>query len=114
MAARTYPHSIRFTNEEWRAVREAAESLDMKPGAFVRDAAARAAAEELDLDEARLTPELVDLFKRTFRGVHLLALLKHEELERAGKAGDFEKAAKVARIVQDDTLGIGDDDERGW
>ena len=91
-------------------MREAAESLDMKPGPFVRDAAARAAAEELDLDEARLTPELVDLFKRTFRAAHLLALLKHEELERTGKAEDFEKAAEAARIAQDRTLGLGDED----
>ena len=92
-------------------VREAAERLDMMPGAFVRDAAARAAADELGLDEGRLTPELVELFKRTFRGVHLLALLKHDELEQAGKAGDFEEAAKAARIVQDETLGV--DDEGG-
>ena len=110
MAARTYPHSIRFTNEEWRAVREAAERLDMGPGAFVRDAAARAAAEELDLDESRLTPELVELFKRTFRAAHVLAFLKHEEFEQAGKAGDFEKAVKAARDVQDETLGVADED----
>ena len=92
-------------------MREAAERLDMVPGAFVRDAAARAAAEELDFDEGRVAPELVELFKRTFRGVHLLALLKHEELERAGMAGDFEKAAEAARILQDRTLGT--DDEVG-
>ena len=110
MAARTYPHSIRFTNEEWRAVREAAERLDMMPGAFVRDAAARAAAEELDLDEGRLTPELVDLVKRTFRAAHLLALLKHDELERAGRVDDFEKAAEVARNLQDRTLGTDEED----
>lgn len=110
MAARTYPHSIRFTNEEWRAVREAAERLDMGPGAFVREAAARAAADELDLDDGRLTPELVELFKRTFRAAHLLALLKHEELERAGKAGDFEKAAEAARILQHRMFGVDDED----
>lgn len=111
MAARTYPHSIRFTNEEWRTVREAAERLDMGPGAFVRDAAARAATDELDLDDGRLTPELVDLLKRTFRAAHLLALLKHDELERNGRAGEFEEAAKEARIAQDETLGKADGDE---
>ncbi len=110
MTARTYPHSIRFTNEEWRAVREAAERLDMGPGAFVRDAAARAAADELDLDEGRLTPELVDLFKRTFRAAHVLAFLKREEFERACKIEDFEEAAKAARILQDETLGEADGD----
>ncbi len=111
MAARTYPHSIRFTNEEWRAVREAAERLDMGPATFVRDAAARAADDELGLDEGRLTPELVELFKRTFRATHVLAFLKHDELERAGKLGEFEEAAKAARSVQDETLGVDDEDE---
>ena len=110
MAARTYPHSIRFTKEEWRAVQEAAERLDMNPGAFVRDAAALAAADELGLDEGRLTPELVELLKRTFRAAHVVALLKHEELERAGRGGEFEEAAKTARIVQDETLGLDDED----
>ena len=52
MAIRTYPHSIRFSSDEWRAVTQAAERLDMMPGAFVRAAAARAAAEGLDLDKA--------------------------------------------------------------
>ena len=36
MAVRTYPHSIRFSSDEWRAVTQAAERLDMMPGAFVR------------------------------------------------------------------------------
>ena len=109
MAARTYPHSIRFTKEEWRAVQEAAERLDMGPGAFVRNAAARAAAGELDLDEGRLTPELVELFKRTFRAAHLLAYLKREELEQLERLEDFTRAAGDARNVQDEMLGIEDE-----
>ena len=80
------------------------------PGAFVRDAAARAAADELDLDEGRLTPELVELFKRTFRAAHVLAFLKREEFERAGKIEDFEEAAKAARFLQDETLAEADGD----
>jgi len=110
MAVLTYPHSIRFSKEDWRAVCEAAERLDMTPGAFVRDAAARDAAAELGLDEGRMTPELVELFKRTFRAAHLLALLKHEELERSGRAEDFERAAEVARSLQDRTLGVDEED----
>ena len=38
----------------------------MKPGTFVREATARAAAEEGGLSDARLTPELIDLIKKTF------------------------------------------------
>ena len=110
MPVKRYPHSIRFTKEEWRAVQEAAERLDMSSGAFVRDAAALAAADELGLDEGRLTPELVELFKRTFRAAHLLASLKRRELDGAGRGGEFEEAAKTARIVQDETLGVDDED----
>ena len=94
-------------------MQEAAERLDMSPGAFVRDSAALAAADELGLDEGRLTPELVELLKRTFRAAHLLALLKQEELDRTGRAREFEEAAKTARIVQDETLGMDDEDENG-
>ena len=111
MASRTYPHSIRFTKEEWRAVQEAAERLDMTPGAFVRDAAARSANDELDLDEGRLTPELVELFKRTFRAAHLLAYLKREELEQLERLEDFTRAAADARKAQDQMLGIEDEYE---
>ena len=85
--------------------------LDMMPGAFVREAAARAAAEEFDLEEGRLTPELIELFKRTFRGVHLLAYLKRGELAELGRPGDFERAAESARTVQDETLGLDDEAE---
>ena len=111
MAARTYPHSIRFTKEEWRAVQVAAERLDMTPGAFVRDAAARVAADEPDLDGGRLTPELVELFKRTFRAAHLLAYLKREELEQLERVEDFTRAAGDARKVQDEMLGTEDEND---
>ena len=111
MPARTYPHSIRFTKEEWRAVQEAAERLDMSPGAFVRDAAALAAADELGLDEGRLTPELVELLKRTFRAAHVLAFLKREELEKTGRLEEFEEVAETARILQNQTLAMDDEDE---
>ena len=110
MAVRTYPHSIRFSSDEWRAVTHAAERLDMMPGAFVREAAARAATQGSDLDEGRLTPELIELFKTTFRGVHVLAYLKRQEL--VDRLEDFETAVEHARSLQDETLGLdGEADE---
>ena len=110
MPPRTMPHSIRFTKEEWTNVRAAAERHDMMPGAFVRAAAARAAAEDLGLDGARLTPELIELLKRTFRGIHLLAYLKRQELAGQERDEDFRAAADNARLAQDETLGIGEAD----
>ena len=111
MAVTTYPHSIRFSSAEWRAVTEAAERLDMMPGAFVREAAARAAAEGLDLDRGRLAPELFELFKTTFRGVHVLAYLKRQELVELDRLEDFETAVEHAKSVQDETLGLDDEAE---
>ena len=71
--------------------------------------AARAAAEEGGLSDARLTPQLIDLLKKTFRGVHLLAYLKREELEELDRLEDFESAAEDARTVQGETLGLDDE-----
>ena len=111
MAARTYPHSIRLSQNEWRAVYGAAERPDMKPGAFVREAAARAAAEDGGHSYARLTPELIDLLKKTFRGVQLLAYLKREELEELERLEDFENAAEAARSEQEETFRAGDEQQ---
>ncbi len=105
MAVQRSQHSIRFSDDEWDVVVRAAERNDVTPGAFVRETATRAAAENLDLSDARLTPELIELVKRTFRGVHLLAFLKREELAELGKADDIERAAKAAKVAQSDTLG---------
>ena len=110
MVTRSFQRSIRFSDGEWDAVVEAAEKAGMTPGTFVRKAAARAAADDLYLYGGGLTPELVDLIKRTFRGVHLLAYLKRDELAKLGRESDLETAAQAARIAQSDTLGEGDSD----
>ena len=103
--------SIRFSDSEWDAVVQAAERNDMPPGVFVRESATRAAGAELDLGEHHLTPELIEIVKRTFRGVHLLAFLKREELAELGKADDIRRAADAAKIAQTETLG-GDGKDR--
>ena len=56
-----------------------------------------------------LTPKLPELIKRTFRGVHLLVYLKHEELMQIGRSEGFESAAEDARTVQHETLGPDDE-----
>ena len=105
MTIRSFQRSIRFTKSEWDAIIEAAEKAKMTPGAFVRKAAARAAADDLYLYGGGLTPELAELIKRTFRGVHLLTWLRREELDRNGKDGTFDQAVKAAQIAQDEAMG---------
>ena len=109
MAVRSFQRSIRFTKNEWDAVVEAAEKAGMRPGSFVRKAAARAAANDLYLYGGGLTPELAELIKRTFRGIHLLAYLKHEELAASGTTEEFERAAKAAQQVQVEDTPVGRD-----
>ncbi len=105
MAIRSFQRSIRFTTNEWDAVVEAAEKAGITPGSFVRRAAARAAADDLYLYGGGLTPELAELIKRTFRGVHVLAFLRQEELAKLGEDNKFNAAVEDARIAQSNALG---------
>ena len=77
---------------------------------FVRAASAHAEAGEFDLQNGQLTPQLIELIKRTFRGVHLLAYLKREELGGIDKDQNFKKAAEAAQIAQAETLGTEESD----
>ena len=104
MPPKRFPHSIRFSEEEWNSIIAAAKRNDISPADFVRNVSARATAEELDLAEPRLTPELIELMKRTFRGVHLLAYLKHEQLAQTGHQDTFQRAAMAAQTAESETL----------
>ncbi len=104
MAIRSFQRSIRFTQNEWDAVVEAAEKAGIAPGSFVRRAAARAAADDLYLYGGGLTPELAELIKRTFRGVYSLTWLKREELDGKGEGEAFNRAVASALIAQDETM----------
>ena len=105
MPVRRHPHSIRFSQAEWDAVRNAAAQHKMAPGEFVREASVRATTEAKILTDARLTPELIELLKRTFRGVHVLAYLKREELNNAGEQDRFKRSASAARTALSQMLG---------
>ena len=103
MAIRRFQRSIRFSKEEWNSVVKAAERCEMLPGSYARAAATRAAADDRDLNDHQLTPELIELTKRTFRGVHLLAHLKREQLVQLGREDDLMRAAEAAKAAQSET-----------
>ena len=105
MAGPRSQRSIRFSKSEWDAICEAAEQRRMKPAEFVRAAAAGIAAREIDLDDGRLTPELIELIRRTFRGMHLLTYLKREELTAKGKKDTFERAVEAGELAEAQTFG---------
>lgn len=109
MTIRRHQHSIRFSNDERNAIAEAANRNDMTPGEFVRETANRAADDRLDVKEARLSPELIELLKRTFRGVHILTYLKHRETSDREGADSFRQAAASALSAQEKELQTSDD-----
>ena len=70
-----------------------------------------AAAREIDLVDGKLTPALVEMIERTFRGVHPLACLEHEELAALGRHEDSRRATEAGRIAQAETLDREEADE---
>ena len=108
MPVKRHPHSIRFSREEWQSISRAAARHEIAPGEFVREAAGRVAAEENGLSDIQLTPELIELIKKTFRGVHVLAYLEREQLHRAGEQERFHHAVKAAQAAQSETLATSD------
>ena len=104
MPVKRHPHSIRFSREEWESISRAAARYEIAPGEFVREATVRVAAEDNGLSDVQVTPELIELIKTTFRGVHVLAYLKREQLERTGEQKRFQRAVQAAQTAQSDTL----------
>ena len=108
MPVKRHPHSIRFSQEEWESISLAAARHEIAPGEFVREAAGRVAAEKNGLPDVQLTPELIELIKTTFRGVHVLAYLKREQLDHAGEQERFKRAVRAAQTAQLDSLSKSD------
>ena len=108
MPVKRHPHSIRFSQEEWESIILAAARDEIAPGEFVREAAVSVAAQNDGLADVRLTPELIELIKKTFRGVHVLAYLKREQLDHAGEQERFKRAVHAAQTAQLDSVSKSD------
>ena len=104
MPVKRHPHSIRFSRDEWESITRAAAQHEIAPGEFVREAAGRVATEKNGLSDVQLTPELIELIKKTFRGVHMLAYLKREQLHLAAEQEGFSRAVQAAQAAQLETL----------
>ena len=64
---------------------------------YRRNAAACAAADKLYLYGGGLTPELAQPINRTFRGVHLPAYLRREDLAQFGREDEINGTAEAVR-----------------
>ena len=88
---------IRFSESEWREVREAAERKGVPAAEFVRTAvlgAARGGGDASDL--ATLAP----LIERTFRYAWMLATLRRDEMAAAGRGEEVERLVEQAKDFQ--------------
>jgi len=88
---------IRFSETEWREVRQAAERQGVPAAEFVRATvlgAARGAGDAPDL--AVLAP----LIERTFRYAWVLATLRRDEMTAAGRGEEMERLVESARTLQ--------------
>ena len=73
MAKSRYQRLIRFADLECDAVIRPARTRRSPPPRSCAKAAARAAADDLYLYGGGSTPELAEVIKRIFRGMHFLA-----------------------------------------
>ena len=90
---------IRFSESEWREVREAAERKGVPAAEFVRTAVLGAARGGNDApDLAALAP----LIERTFRYAWMLATLRRDEMAAAGRGEEVERLVERAKDFQRD------------
>lgn len=72
-----------------------------------------APARQIDLDDGRLTPEPIELIRRTFSGMHLPAYLEREELAARSKEDAFKRTAEAGELAEAQTFGQEDSNGEG-
>ena len=97
--------SIRFSDSEWSAIENAAQSRGMTAAEFVRHASVSLATRKLGPDSPPITPEILAQLERIYRGVYLLSTLKRDEMIREGRQDEFDR---VRLDVQDSQISIRD------
>ena len=88
---------IRFSETEWREVREAAERHGVPAAEFVRAAVLDAARGR---DGAPSLAALAPLIERTFRYAWVLATLRRDEMAAAGRGEEMERLVEGAKDLQ--------------
>jgi len=88
---------IRFSETEWREVREAAERRGVPAAEFVRATVLGAARGG---DGAPDLAALAPLIERTFRYAWMLATLRRDEMAAAGRGEEVERLVERARDFQ--------------
>ena len=102
--ARRIRRNIRFSNPEWKLVEEAAERRGITPSELVRNAAMSIVDSVSQADTNGLSPGLVEIIKRTHRGVYILSTLKRDEMARTERGEEMNRIVEEAREAQAELL----------
>ncbi|MXW21355.1 MAG: hypothetical protein F4Z95_11165 [Gammaproteobacteria bacterium] len=94
------PRSIRFSDDEWNGIENAAEAHGMTVAELVRYAALKFSAGKIGPSSSPIPPETLAQIDRIYRGVYLLSTLKRDEMSRAGLQDKLEQVVHDARASQ--------------
>ena len=98
--ARRIKRNIRFSDPEWKMIEEAAEKRGITPSELVRNAALCTIKNTLHAYANELSPGLVEVIKRTHRGVYILSTLKRDEMVHSGHGEQMDRLVDEAREAQ--------------
>ena len=94
------PRSIRFSDDEWTEIEQAAHARGRTAAELVRHAAVSLASGKLNPNSPPIPPEFTAQIERIYRGVYLLSTLKRDAMIREGRQDECERIGQDARDSQ--------------
>ena len=102
------PHSIRFSDSEWRLIEQAATRHGQSAGELVRSGVLAIAEDRLgESPPATLSPGHLALIEATYRAVYVLATLNREQLLDAEREKELDDIVAAAHEVMAETMNEG-------
>ena len=102
------PHSIRFSDSEWRLIEQAATRHGQSAGELVRSGALAIAEDRLgESPPATLSPGHLALIEATYRAVYVLATLNREQLLDAEREKELDDIVAAAHEMMEETMNEG-------
>ncbi len=98
------PRTIRFSDPEWERVETAAKRRGIAAAEFARTAVLDVADGKSITDSATITPEIVELIKRTHRCAYIISTLKRDEMIQEGRGHEMDDMVDIARKAQAELL----------
>ncbi len=99
------PHSIRFSDSEWRLIEKAATRHGVPVGELVRAGALAIAEDRLgEAPPATLSPGHLALIEGTWRMAYVLATVARERMLDAGREKELNDIVAAARTVMKETM----------